>query len=396
MAPVTALYCHLPFCHTICPFCAFAVHGNRPALHAPYLAALKEEIRLCAAWIGERPQGRGRAERPDSAEAPRVAALYFGGGTPSTLPAGQIAELIQWITRHFPLAPGVEIAFELNPEDTHSEYLRGLRDAGVNRASLGLQSLHGPTLAALGRNHGPAQGRRALSALRASGPENHNLDLLFGAPGIGPGHFRNDVERVVEERPPHLSLYGLDIEEHTLFGRNPAVLRWAEGAEARQAGQYLWAAETLVARGYRHYEVSNFCLPGREGRQNLLVWDGKDYLGFGLGAHSHIGATRHHNERHLRAYLRALDAGRLPIAFREELSLEKQANEALMLSLRRDSGLNPEGWEEAFGFAWGKARQRAAERLVKEGRARFSGGRFVLTAQGFLVADAVTAELMVG
>jgi oxygen-independent coproporphyrinogen-3 oxidase len=382
MADLASLYCHIPFCHTICPFCAFAVHGNREALHGPYIAALQREIRSLSTEFRD-------SSRP-------VVSLYFGGGTPSTMPLETVGELVEWIARHFELSPDVEVAFELNPEDATPEYLSGLREAGINRASLGIQSLHGVTLSTLRRNHGPQEAWRAIEAVRKAGPANHNLDLMYGTPGIAAEPFREDVARLAATRPPHISLYGLDLEPHTLFGRDPEARDWVENGSALFAGQYLWASRFLTAQGYRHYEVSNFCLPGREGRQNLVVWDGREYLGFGLGAHSHVAGTRRHNERHLRAYLRRIERGEPPIAFRESLTREKRANEALMLSLRRDTGLAIEEWEQTYGFPWEPRRRRVAERLAQEGRARWDERTLALTAEGLLVADAVTAELMVG
>jgi oxygen-independent coproporphyrinogen-3 oxidase len=377
---IEALYCHVPFCHTICPFCAFAVHGNRPALHAPYLEALLAEVALRAQ--------RQRAIRP-------IRALYLGGGTPSTLSLEALERLLAGIRAHYPLAADAEIACEVNPEDAAPDYLAGLRGLGVNRVSLGLQSLDDATLRALGRNNDAARGWRAVAALQAHGPANFNLDLLFGAPGVGPGAFRADVTAAVGLEAPHLSLYGLDIEPGTRFARNPAVRDWAASHRDEQAGSYAWAARFLRAQGYRHYEVSNFCRPGREGLQNLIVWDGGGYLGFGPGAHSFAAGRRWHNERHLRAWLGRLQAGEAPTAAEERLTPVQQANEALMLALRRDSGLDIPGWEARHGTRWDARRQALAERLAAEGRATLAQGRLVLTPAGFLLADEITAALAV-
>lgn len=382
---IEALYCHVPFCETICPFCAFAVHGNRPRLHEPYLEALRAEGALAAAAHGT------------ARETPRapLRSVYIGGGTPSALPLEEVARLLEVLRAHFPFAPDVELAFELNPEHATPAYLEGLQSLGVNRTSLGLQSLHDATLRALGRHNGAALGRRALDALLAHGPSNCNVDLMFGAPEQPPEAFQADVEAVAARRPAHVSLYGLDIEPGTPFARNARVRTWSESHHEEQATQYAWASAHLQAHGYRHYEVSNFCLPGREGRQNLIVWDGGDYLGLGPGAHSHAGGRRWHNERHLRAWMRRLEAGSAPVVAEEALTPAQRANEALMLALRRDTGLDVAAWEARFGYPWDAARQALVQRLVREGRARETGGRLVLTAPGLLLADAITAALAV-
>jgi len=380
MATIPALYCHIPFCHTICPFCAFAVHGNRAGLQRSYLDALKEEI------------ARGAGEFQAASQA--VTSLYIGGGTPSTLSLAAVDELLHWIGSRFHFAADIEIAFEVNPEDASAEYLEGLCRAGVTRVSIGLQSLDAATLTALKRNHDARRGEDALAAVRAAGPANYNADIMFGVPAAPPGAFRRDLERVAALRPPHISLYGLDVEPGTLFARDSAVRAWMAGHEEAQAAQYLMASEYLVSQGYRHYEVSNFCLPGHEGRQNLLVWNGGNYLGFGTGAHSHVDGTRWQNHRHLRAYLRDIAAGAPPTASRETLSGTQQANEAMMLALRREEGLDVRAWERRFSRPWGAAREGIARRLQCEGKALWDGATLALTPRGFLLADAVTAQLM--
>ncbi|MBI3993331.1 MAG: radical SAM family heme chaperone HemW [Candidatus Lambdaproteobacteria bacterium] len=384
MSPMTipALYLHIPFCHTICPFCAFAVHGEHAALHADYLSALEAELAL-------------RAEVYAGSAGP-AASVYIGGGTPSTLTLGEVQRLLKVLRRLFPLDDTAEVAFELNPEDAGVDYLAGLRALGVNRVSLGVQSVDDATLRALGRGHGAAQSRLALAAARQAGLENVNVDLLLGMPGVGAAAFRADVAWMLRERPAHVSVYALDIEPGTLFARRPALAASVEQGRDDQAARMLWAAESLTRAGYRHYEVSNYCLPGREGRQNLLVWDGANYLGFGVGAHSYVDGHRWWNVRHIRAYQRALFRGQAPVARDERPNAAQRANEELMLCLRRDSGLHPLDWARQHGQPWSAGRRRLVERLVAEGKARWNAdGRLCLTEPGLLLADAITAELMV-
>lgn len=381
MASIEAIYCHIPFCHSICPFCAFAVHGHRRELHRPYLDALAREFAL-------------RSARHDG---PRlgVRSVYFGGGTPSTLHLDDWAWLMERLRAAFGLEPDAEIAVECNPEDVTKDYAEGLLRLGFNRFSLGVQSLDDATLRALGRGHDAAQAGAALAALREAGVRNLNVDLMFGAPEIAPDAFRRDLESLLKQPPEHLSLYGLDIEEGTPFGRDRAIRAWSETHREAQAESYLWAAARLKGAGYRHYEVSNFCLPGREGRQNRIVWDGGAYLGFGTGAHSYGDGERWHNQRHVKAYQDALERGELPEAYRERLTPTQRANEALMLALRRDSGLDTAAWAMAHSQAWDERRRRIADTLVREGQACWKGTTLILTAAGFLVADAITEQLMV-
>jgi oxygen-independent coproporphyrinogen-3 oxidase len=377
---IDALYCHVPFCHSICPFCPFAVHGDKAALHAPYLRAIIREIAL-----------RG-AEYAPSGSALR--SVYFGGGTPSALSLEELAQILAALREHFAIASGAEIAIECNPEDIRPEYLLGLQGLGVTRLSLGLQSLHDETLRALGRRHNAEQGRSAWECIRRLGPANYNLDLMFGAPRISPEPFREDLDAVLVLSPTHISLYGLDVEPGTLFGRNPAIHDWHEGHREQQAESYLYAVDRLKRAGYRHYEVSNFCREGREGLQNRIVWDGGNYLGFGPGAHSHVDGHRWSNQRHLPAYARAVQSELSPVDREERLEPVQRANEALMLSLRRDTGLDVPAWETRHGQTWGDARRRVTESLVRTGQAGWDGRRLVLTPAGLLVADAVAERLM--
>ncbi|HEX7926141.1 MAG TPA: radical SAM family heme chaperone HemW [bacterium] len=381
MSSIAALYVHIPFCHSICPFCAFAVHQHRADLRQGYMDALRQEIAQVSA---------------EHAASVDIASIYVGGGTPSTLSGDEVAALMRTLRGAFSVRADAEVALELNPEDATAKYLAALRKAGVTRISLGIQSLDDATLRALGRTHTAEQARAALDATKTSEIRNVNADLMFGAPGMSGEAFRRDVDAMIERRLPHLSLYGLDVEEGTPFGRDAKVRTWAADHRELQAELYLWAHDRLTAAGYRHYEVSNFCLPGHEGRQNLLVWSGEGYLGLGQGAHSYVAGARWHNARHLREYEREISAGRLPIAFHEQLSPAQQANESLMLALRQDTGLDIPVWERQHQLAWGVSRQRIAEQLARTGHADYDGARLRLTAAGLLVADEITEQLMVG
>ncbi len=391
-----ALYLHLPFCRSICPFCAFAVHGDKAGLHDAYLAAMEKEIALSAAAY---PSTNTHDFSPAGEE--EVESIYFGGGTPSTLSLPEVSRLLHAVRKAFALQDGVEIAFEINPEDATRNYLAGLASLGINRFSLGLQSFQDATLRSLGRNHTGDQCAKAMEAvlaiqaMRETGTPNYNVDLLYGAPGVEIESFRRDVETASSNSPPHISLYGLDIEPGTLFARSPATVDWNRDHHEQQAEAFLWASAYLREKGYRHYEVSNFCLPGRSGRQNEIVWDGGEYLGFGPGAHSFSAGERWRNQRHLRAYLRPLEEGSLPVACRERPNLDQRANEELMLSLRRDTGLEISRWEKKYGHPWGRSRAAVVRQLLEEGKAAGEGGSFALTPAGFLVADEITALLAV-
>ncbi|MDH4122202.1 MAG: coproporphyrinogen III oxidase family protein [Deltaproteobacteria bacterium] len=389
-APVEGLYLHVPFCHSICPFCAFAVHGNRPDLHGVFHHGLVEEAR----W-------RAQTLAPPSGG---VASVYVGGGTPSTLALPELEELLAGVFRWFPPAPTAEIAVEINPEDATPDYLAGLARLGVNRVSLGIQSLNGAALAALGRRHTPAQALAALAAAAEWGPGHWNADFMLGVPGVSSQVFLQDLQQVLAFQPPHLSTYLLEFEPGTLFTRRAARVRGPEQAieqdtqREEAASAYLAASRQLSGAGWNHYEVSNYCRPGREGRQNLLVWNGGSYLGLGPGAHSWVGSgggLRWHNPRHLKAWLAGVENtrwGEDPAAGWEQPTPAQRADETLMLALRRKEGLNVAAWSQAHGQPWGEPRQKIAQELIRAGLAMEQDGRLALTPQGFLLADEITAR----
>ena len=376
---VRALYVHIPFCHSICPFCAFAVHGNREQLHEPFVQALITEI----------------AATPAKSDTSGIASIYIGGGTPSTLAAALLGRILDALARQFSIAKDVEVAIEVNPEDGKPAYFRELKEIGITRVSVGVQSFDAATLHALGRRHTVEQAREAVGAVDQAGFDNVNVDLMFGAPDVPPEAFRRDVRQLAEMHPTHISLYGLDIEEHTLFGRNPRIRTWAAAHREEQAAQYLFAAETLQNAGYSHYEVSNFCVPGWEGRQNLLVWGGAGYVGFGPGAHSWSGGGRRANVRHLKSYERQIGEEGSAISFQEQITQAQAANERLMLELRQKSGLDTEAWSQRFGVVWDEGRQQICSELAERGLAKWDGASLRLTAKGMLLADEITERLMV-
>ncbi|MDH4247607.1 MAG: radical SAM family heme chaperone HemW [Deltaproteobacteria bacterium] len=381
---IRALYVHIPFCHSICPFCAFAVHGNRKALHAPYLEALRTEMAL-----------RREMLQAQGVTLSRIQAVYLGGGTPSTLALESLQTLLRDLAEAFPWPAGVEIACEINPEDVTPDYIQALKALGITRISLGIQSLKEATLKALGRRHTARHSRQALEVVKREGPGNLSADLMSGAPGIPPKDFLEDVRALLDYHPEHVSLYGLDVEPGTLFYRRGQAAGWLEKQRETLADVYLQGTDRMKTAGYRHYEVSNLCLPGYEGRQNLKVWEGWGYLGFGPGAHSFHAGMRWSNHRHLRKYGQDLAQGKLPVAQEESPTPCQRANETLMLALRREEGLAVRAWCEAHGQNWGPRRERLVQALEQQGHAERTPTGFRLTARGFLLADSITESLMV-
>lgn len=285
--PELSLYLHAPYCRARCHYCAFS---SRPVAAAgtggmgAYIATLLDEIALWGQHLG--------ASGPTLAP-PAIATIFFGGGTPSLLPPEGLLAILDALRRHFALAPGVEITMEANPESATPELLRAARTGGVNRLSLGVQSLDDAQLALLGRPHTAAEAARAVQDARDAGFDNLGLDLIWGLPGQTPEHWLRTLRAALDLGPDHLSCYGLSLEPGT-----PLALAAVDadsglpplpGEEALER-MYLEGGTLLDAAGFEHYEISNHARPGRRCQHNLLCWQGRNYLGLGPAAVSTICA----------------------------------------------------------------------------------------------------------
>jgi oxygen-independent coproporphyrinogen-3 oxidase len=366
-----SLYVHVPFCVRRCSYCDFAVEVAREAPVGSWLEVVAEELRL-------------QAEERGWTEPLPLDTLYLGGGTPSLLGVGAMAELRERLAPRARLEAGGEWTCEANPESFTPELARDWRAAGVNRVSLGVQTFHGPALRWMGRMHGEVGPVRAMLAAREAGFDNVSVDLIFGLPGRLERDWAADLERVLELEPEHVSLYGLTAEAATPLGRWVREGREALADEDRYADEYLLAHQRLTAAGYEHYEVSNFGLPGRRSRHNFAYWTGAPYAALGPGAHAFQPPERRWNLRGWTAYTEAVRSGRLPIEDQELVSQEDAALERVWLRLRTDLGFPLDEASEA---------QRAlAARWAEQGWARLEQGTIRLTAEGWLLLDRLAVD----
>ncbi|OPG14699.1 radical SAM family heme chaperone HemW [Microbispora sp. GKU 823] len=372
-------YVHVPFCATRCGYCDFntytAAELGPGAAQRDYAATAVEEIRLARRVLGD--------------AAPPVETVFFGGGTPTLLPAADLVRILDAIGEEFGLRPDAEVTTEANPESVDETYLKELRAGGFTRVSFGMQSAGEHVLAVLDRRHTPGRPAEAVREARAAGFEHVNLDLIYGTPGESDDDWRASLEAALAARPDHVSAYSLIVEDGT---RLAARIRRGElpmPDDDVAADRYLIAEEMLTAAGLSWYEISNWAA-GDEARcrHNLLYWTGGDWWGAGPGAHSHVGGTRWWNVKHPAAYAARLAAGTSPAHAREVLSAEDRAVERVMLELRLDSG---------FPLADLAPQARTAcARALAEGLLEveaFKAGRAVLTLRGRLLADAVVRDL---
>ena len=367
------LYVHIPFCKkkcNYCDFCSFA--GVDLSLRAGYLRALSEEI---ASYGGE--------------EHPPVDTVFLGGGTPSLLTPVEIADLFAALRKTFRILPDAEITAEANPGTLDREKIDAFCRAGVNRLSIGLQSVHESELRTLGRIHSYADFLDAYRLAKAGGIENIGVDLMYAFPGQTPDAFHETLDTVASLAPSHISAYGLIVEDGTPFGERREALILPD--EDEELAMYEDACRTLAAAGYRHYEVSNYALPGRECRHNLRYWHEEEYIGFGVSAHSYYRRERFATSRDIRAY----SAGKCKqLRTKEHIGKANEAEEYTMLALRTSEGVDLSLYQKRFSRSFLEGREESVARFVSLGLATLSDTHFALSERGFYVGNTLTAELL--
>ena len=363
------LYIHVPFCGRRCSYCDFAIAVRREAPAAEFIDAVLREWDV-------------RRQHPAWGDSPRVASVYFGGGTPSRLRPSAIARLIERIASDQPLDNGVEITLEANPEDVSPTSAAGWRAAGVNRLSLGAQSFDDQALAWMHRTHGATAVPAAVESARAAGFDNVSLDLIFALPAALERDWDRDLAQALALAPEHLSLYGLTTEPQTPLARwtERGLVRAAD--DERYAAEYLAAHAALTAAGYEHYEVSNAARPGRRSRHNSGYWNGAAYVGLGPSAHSCAAGERWWNVRQWSAYQRAVMSGTDWVAGRESPDPEGGRLEILYLGLRTAEGVRGDAVPPVTAQQW-----------IANGWAESGAGRLRLTVEGWLRLDALVAAV---
>jgi len=362
------LYLHIPFCRQRCHYCSFNTGPYRPAAMERFLRALLREIDSVgeAAWAGDITIGT----------------VFFGGGTPSLLEAPEMENILDRLRKRFALAPVAEVTVECNPESLTREKAEGYRLAGVNRLSLGVQSLDDDLLLRLGRLHSPDEARRAFDAARSAGIDNLSVDLMYGLPGLDRARWELTVSEILAWGPEHLSAYALTLDEGS---------RWAgEGVaglpdEDTVTAQYWALARLAHGAGYEHYEISNYARPGRRSRHNQVYWRAEEYLAFGPGACGFLGEVRYGNVKPVERYCAMLEAGGLPLGTHEVLTAAQRKAEKLILGLRLADGVP---------LAWLEGRRPLIDTWRSLELLEVAGGRCRLTEAGFLLSDSLFVHLL--
>lgn len=371
---MSGLYLHIPFCKQACSYCDF-YFVTRTSEREHFVQSLLDEI-------------QGYQNTPYAEES--VSTVYFGGGTPSLLEPKQVEQIMNALERTFTLDLE-EITFEMNPDDVTREFLDAIKDIGINRASMGVQSFQPELLEFMHRAHSSEEALQCLELLHSSGFQTYTVDLIYGNPGQTLGQLKNDLDQLLEFDPPHVSAYSLTIESGTRLGKQVDLGRIAPPEDDNVAEHFDLINERLGEQGIRRYEVSNYSKPGKEAVHNSNYWRHHNYIGFGPGAHSFWWdeeAIRWEQEKDLRAYLRG-KAERTE----EKLMHEQLAEERLMLGLRTRWGVSEQELKERYRYELSEKQRTYLQECVEEDKLEWDDC-IVLTDQGIKIADAIILDLV--
>jgi oxygen-independent coproporphyrinogen III oxidase len=386
---VFGVYIHFPYCRKRCPYCDFATHARERIPHEEYAEALLRELSVRA------PLFAGR----------RAVSIYFGGGTPGLWKAECVARVLAAVKAAFDAQPDAEITLEANPGELPLEQLEALRQAGISRLSLGVQSLQPRHLVTLGRLHGAEEPREAVANARRAGFDNLSLDLMFGLMGQTVDELDRDLDGLLALEPEHLSIYNLTVEERTPFGamRREGTLVLPDSGVC--ADMFEQVRQRMESAGYQHYEVSNYARPGRRAVHNTLYWNGGEYLGLGSSAHSY---RRDQGAGERFATVRSVDdwfaqvphmgGGPLPsdpgLQLYERLDADALEREAMWLGLRLLDGVERGAHRDRHGADPAERHKGELDKLTREGLVEVSPDRVRLTRRGVLFADEVGARFI--
>lgn len=377
------MYVHIPFCLKKCGYCGFLSFGGcTEEIQRQYARAVVKELRLY--------RERGRS----------IDTIYIGGGTPSLVPVSCITEILDAVRTVFSVEKDAEITLEANPKTLTESKLKAYWDAGVDRLSLGAQSMDDGLLAFMGRAHDRADFLQSWHMARKQGFSNVNVDLMFGIPGQTRDMWEDSLRQVLELAPEHVSVYGLQLEEGTPFYRMYKREEMEIPSVTEERRMYHGGIEMLKAAGYQHYEISNCARPGFASRHNLKYWNFEEYLAVGLGAHSFTyDRGRRCNVSHLETYIQRAEQGILPVnegASKEE-SIREYMGEYVFTALRKSEGLDTEDFERVFGksfFSVYKEQMGTISRYERQGLLRMKGTAISLTEQGIDCSNEIMAEFV--
>lgn len=372
-AKPSSAYVHIPFCTQICYYCDFSkvFIKNQPV--DAYLEHLIQETR--------------------SYEIGKLRTLYIGGGTPTALSAQQLAYLLTELPKVMDLSEVEEFTIEANPGDLDSDKIAVLKDSQVNRVSLGVQTFDNKMLKKIGRSHQEQDIYDNICHLKQAGFDNISIDLIYALPGQTMDQVKENVAKAINLDIPHMSLYSLILENHTVFMNRMRRGKLPLPKEELEAEMFEYIIEELEKAGFEHYEISNFSKPGFESRHNLVYWDNAEYYGLGAGASGYVDGIRYKNHGPIRHYLEAVEAGKARIT-EEHLTLEEKMEEELFLGLRKKTGVSKARFEEKFGVSFDQRYGQVVASLTEQGLLVPDDKQIRMTKRGLFLGDTVAEKFI--
>ena len=372
-AKPSSAYVHIPFCTQICYYCDFSkvFIKNQPV--DAYLEHLIQETR--------------------SYEIGKLRTLYIGGGTPTALSAQQLAYLLTELPKVMDLSEVEEFTIEANPGDLDPDKIAVLKDSQVNRVSLGVQTFDNKMLKKIGRSHKEQDIYDNIRHLKQAGFDNISIDLIYALPGQTMDQVKENVAKAIDLDIPHMSLYSLILENHTVFMNRMRRGKLPLPKEELEAEMFEYIIEELEKAGFEHYEISNFSKPGFESRHNLVYWDNAEYYGLGAGASGYVDGIRYKNHGPIRHYLEAIEAGKARIT-EEHLTLEEKMEEELFLGLRKKTGVSKARFEEKFGVSFDQRYGQVVASLTEQGLLVPDDKQVRMTKRGLFLGDTVAEKFI--
>ena len=369
----TSAYVHIPFCTQICYYCDFSkvFIKNQPV--DSYLEHLIEEY--------------------DSYDIKKLRTLYIGGGTPTALSAPQLAFLLEKLTDKLDLSYLEELTIEANPGDLDEEKIAVLKDSPVNRVSLGVQTFNDRMLKQIGRSHLEKDIYENIANLKKVGFDNISIDLIYALPKQTMEDVKTNVAKAIALDIPHMSLYSLILENHTVFMNRMRRGKLPLPKEDLEAEMFEYIIAELEKAGFEHYEISNFSKPGFESRHNLMYWDNAEYYGIGAGASGYVDGVRYKNHGPIRHYLQAVEAGNARVQ-EEELTLHEKMEEEMFLGLRKKSGVSKKRFEEKFGLSFEDQYGAVVTELTEQGLLVPDRDIVRMTKKGLFLGDTVAEKFI--
>ena len=369
----TSAYVHIPFCTQICYYCDFSkvFIKNQPV--DSYLEHLLQEFH--------------------SYDIQKLRTLYIGGGTPTALSAPQLEVLLDGLTKNLDLSVLEELTIEANPGDLDEDKIAVLKNSAVNRVSLGVQTFDDKMLKKIGRSHLERDIYENIDRLKLAGFDNISIDLIYALPGQTMDQVKDNVAKTIALDIPHMSLYSLILENHTVFMNRMRRGKLPLPKEEVEAEMFEYIIAELERVGFEHYEISNFSKPGFESRHNLMYWDNAEYYGIGAGASGYVNGVRYKNHGPIRHYLKAVEEGNARIN-EEHLSLREQMEEEMFLGLRKKTGVSKARFEEKFGTSFDNLYGQVVRDLCHQGLLQVEGQQIRMTKKGLFLGDTVAERFI--